>query len=614
MSKFTYGDLAELKNPTTSFTCALSAIAHIDLDAFYAQCEQVRRSLSSADPVVCRQWNSVIAVSYGARKFGIKRGMNVTEVSTLCPSVVLAHVATFKKGEIEWKYADENKDPPSPVDHKVSLDPYRRESRKIFKIFKSECQYVEKGGIDEAFMDLGPKVYERISTQFPELDKLASTRENRDQKLPLPDNSLYSWVGVIGVKSKAGEGTTEEHDSPSRENSPKNDCQVTDENYKERSAVNDWDDTVLMIASQIVREIRSKVYEEVGYTCSAGIGHNRYIAKLASAKNKPNNQTVVPSGTLDYFLDTVELGDVWGMGGKLGEEITQRLNLPEKGSMRYVRDKFTEPELQQLLGGEDVAKRVYQLVRGTYSTEISTRTNIKSMLSVKQFPKKLSSLRDVEDWMRVFAADIAGRLLDLDHDYNSTFRPQTISVSMKQFKDGLLHAHSKQTKVTGGLVGAKTVKDLSEQLLKDGLRLVTQLKGESKVFPCSSLSLSVSNIEDIRTLQTVDRYFTKVEKKHKDETPEEEVSLFVDEDTTEIDTNNNHSNENSLLLDDSIRCERCNKVVAIDEVAEHSDWHYAMDLSREDQPSQRQQQPASLSKKRARSNASVLDMLKRRAK
>ena len=54
----------------------MRVIGLIDLDAFYAQCEAVRLGLpASTTPIVVLQWQMVLAVSYPARKLGIKRGM-----------------------------------------------------------------------------------------------------------------------------------------------------------------------------------------------------------------------------------------------------------------------------------------------------------------------------------------------------------------------------------------------------------------------------------------------------------------------------------------------------------------------------------------------------------
>ena len=49
-------------------------IIHADLDAFYAQVEAKRLNLDSTVPLGVQQHNMLIAVSYSARPFGVKRG------------------------------------------------------------------------------------------------------------------------------------------------------------------------------------------------------------------------------------------------------------------------------------------------------------------------------------------------------------------------------------------------------------------------------------------------------------------------------------------------------------------------------------------------------------
>lgn len=50
----------------------------------------------------------------------------------------------------------------------------------------------------------------------------------------------------------------------------------------------------------------------------AGISHNKLVAKLASAMNKPYNQTVVPARALAPLMATLPLRKIRGLGGKWG--------------------------------------------------------------------------------------------------------------------------------------------------------------------------------------------------------------------------------------------------------------------------------------------------------
>lgn len=57
----------------------------------------------------------------------------------------------------------------------------------------------------------------------------------------------------------------------------------------------------LLIASSIVNEIRAAVKEKTGYDCSAGVAHNKVLAKLVAGINKPNKQTLLPIKKIPEF-------------------------------------------------------------------------------------------------------------------------------------------------------------------------------------------------------------------------------------------------------------------------------------------------------------------------
>ena len=120
-------------------------IIHIDLDAFYAQVEHVRLNIPREVPLAVRQWHGLIAVNYAARKFGVTRHMRIDEARRCCPELKAVHVATYAMGETEFAYHKA----PQQATHKVSLDPYRQASFKIFGVFRRFCPLVQKASVDE---------------------------------------------------------------------------------------------------------------------------------------------------------------------------------------------------------------------------------------------------------------------------------------------------------------------------------------------------------------------------------------------------------------------------------------------------------------------------------
>lgn len=59
----------------------------------------------------------------------------------------------------------------------------------------------------------------------------------------------------------------------------------------------------------IAKRLRKVVFERLQLTCSAGVAHNKILAKLASARHKPNKQALVlPRGVRDMMQVGWDLG------------------------------------------------------------------------------------------------------------------------------------------------------------------------------------------------------------------------------------------------------------------------------------------------------------------
>lgn len=507
----------EQLSTSTSWQSPLAVVAHVDLDAFYAQVQGVYANIDPAEPLCCRQWGSVIAVNYPARKCGIKRGMNISEVKKLCPGVHLPHVATFKKGDTTWKMRDE----PEMESHKVSLDLFRSESRKIFAIFKDECPVVEKAGIDEGFIDLGPQVYQVAKARFPEL----SSNDPQSKLPPVPESVDIEQYGLCFADK-----------TPST-----------------------WHDILILLGNKIVYDLRQKVYEKLKYTCSAGIASSKVIAKLGSGCNKPFNQTVVTNSHIPEFLDKFKLGDAWGWGGKLGDEVTQLLSLPDDHQFSYIRD-LSFDQLKSKLKDEKLASALHKLCRGSLTSEITKRTTIKSMASVKQFRAGVKTEQDVKDWLKVYSSDISGRLHDLAVDNNGLeFRPKSLTLKWAK------NENNKSKRVHGETLMAVPQEKLSEAIYN----LVVPIAVSLNLVGTTLLALDASNFEEL---------------------PKERKlfeSLFVDDGK-----------------DESLKywCDECRRKVADEQ--EHKDWHFAKQLQAQQTPRPVSfSSPASPSKRGVKRNA-----------
>ena len=67
-------------------------------------------------------------------------------------------------------------------------------------------------------------------------------------------------------------------------------------------------------ATLLAKEIRERIFKEVGLTASAGISINKFTAKIASDVNKPNGQLTVPPGEVEQFLEKLPIDLFFGIG------------------------------------------------------------------------------------------------------------------------------------------------------------------------------------------------------------------------------------------------------------------------------------------------------------
>ncbi|AGY41414.1 DNA polymerase IV [Mesoplasma florum W37] len=106
-------------------------ILHLDMDAFFASCEQAHDKTLKNKPVVVARNNDrsiIVAASYDARKYGIKAGTPIFEAKQLAYGELI-----IKEG---------------------NRDLYEEYSERIFNLIKEQFTYkVEVLGIDECFID-----------------------------------------------------------------------------------------------------------------------------------------------------------------------------------------------------------------------------------------------------------------------------------------------------------------------------------------------------------------------------------------------------------------------------------------------------------------------------
>ncbi len=85
---------------------------------------------------------------------------------------------------------------------------------------------------------------------------------------------------------------------------------------------------------QIGEWIRATIEDEQGITCSVGVATTKFVAKLASARCKPDGLLVVPAEGVVSFLHPLPVGALWGVGEKT-EQVLVRLGLHTVGDIAH---------------------------------------------------------------------------------------------------------------------------------------------------------------------------------------------------------------------------------------------------------------------------------------
>uniref|UniRef100_A0A0W0FJ25 DNA polymerase eta n=1 Tax=Moniliophthora roreri TaxID=221103 RepID=A0A0W0FJ25_MONRR len=567
----------------------LRVVALCDSDAFYAACEMVRLGVKDK-PLVVLQWEGIIAVNYPAREYGITRFHKLQDAKERCPELMIVHVATYKEGEAEPGYWDK-------VDsrtHKVSLDYYRRESVKVLNMFKEGLPgaEIEKASIDEAFIDFTKPVRQELLRRYPYLTSPPSdSPEGLDTPLPPPPAIDWgSFSNIIPVIAKDPEDL--EHSKQYDDTAP-----------------NTWHDVGLSIAAEMMNKVRVAIAGTLGYTTSAGIARNKFLAKLAASYKKPYSQTILRNAAIPNYLKPLPFQKIRFLGGKLGEAIAKEYDVSTVGDLLpisldmaidyglYSFDFWDLSEEMQHKFGEE-AIWVYEILRGIDRTEVKEKSAVnKSMLASKNLQKPITKASDGHHWIRVLAAELSLRLNDA-RKLNAHLWPKTLVLHARQGYDV---SRSKQApfpfsrEVTVDIIATAGSKLWKELVGKD--------PGQMKV---TSVQLAFTGIEVAEGgQQSIDGFFSggQAPKRFRDDN-DEESSLhgIVKGRRSEEDGNSAEKGEDFDTGATSFTCSTCRKRFSLSAMqiasgtaddhsralkvmkVEHQDFHFAQTVAREIEP------------------------------
>ncbi len=279
---------------------------HVDMDAFFASVELVRRPELRGRPVVVGGTGDrgvVAAASYEARVHGIRSAMPMARARRCCPDLVVL-----------------------PADHRH----YAEVSREVMDLLRSLTPLVEPLSLDEAFCD------------------------------------------VRGLGRSRG--------SPER----------------------------------IAREIRSRVREQTGLSCSIGVASSKFLAKLATGRAKPRP---TPTGTLRgpgihlvaegaelEFLHPLPVTALWGVGPATARRLA-RLGVETVGDLAGLDEGVVVGAL-----GRAAGRHLHALARGIDPRPVVVTSGARSIGHEETFAVDLVDSAEVDAELLRIADLVSERL------------------------------------------------------------------------------------------------------------------------------------------------------------------------------------------------------------
>jgi DNA polymerase-4 len=151
-------------------------------------------------------------------------------------------------------------------------------------------------------------------------------------------------------------------------------------------------------ATEVAREIRRQIREEVQLTASAGVAPNKFLAKIASDWRKPDGLFVIRPNDVEAFLAPLEVGRLPGVGKVTGERL-EKLGIQTVGDLRSVE----LAKLEAQFGRHGL--RLYELARGIDENEVVSNRPTQSISAEDTFERDLL-LEETESMIRRLAEKV----------------------------------------------------------------------------------------------------------------------------------------------------------------------------------------------------------------
>jgi DNA polymerase-4 len=176
-------------------------------------------------------------------------------------------------------------------------------------------------------------------------------------------------------------------------------------------------------ATLIAKKIRERIKDKTRLTASAGVAHNKFLAKVASDLNKPNGLAVILPEDAEDFLEKLEIGEFFGIG-EATESKMKSLDIHTGKDLK----EWSEIDLVNEFG--KTGRYYYRIVRGIDNRPVKTHRIRKSIGKERTFSD------DVDDlgWINNFLIELAEKIAARMKEKNAAGKTVTLKVRYDDFE------------------------------------------------------------------------------------------------------------------------------------------------------------------------------------
>jgi len=221
-------------------------------------------------------------------------------------------------------------------------------------------------------------------------------------------------------------------------------------------------------ATRIAEQIRQRVRDELQLVVSAGVGPNKFLAKIASDWRKPDGLFVVTPQMVDDFLLALPVSRLHGVGRVTAQKL-RRLGIESCAQLQ----QFSQLELVRHFG--KLGDRLWQLSRGIDERPVIANARRQSLSVEQTYPSDLPDVAACLQQLPALVASLQRRHGRLDDSYSISHL--MVKIKFCDFSQTTLEraAAAINTRLLAQMLAAAHVRSsMPVRLLGIGVRLLDQ--------------------------------------------------------------------------------------------------------------------------------------------